>query len=289
MNRYEVFIKVVEAGSFTRAADTLGYSQSAVSQMVQTLEQELSTQLIERGKHGVVLTPDGQTYYPFIQNISVALQGLREKHRELLNLNQSVIRIGTFTSVSRNWLPQLMKAFRKLYPGVRFILEQGEYTSIAQWIKEGLVDFGFVVPEAVSGLEIVPLARDTMVAVLPPAHPLAQKDQVTLQELVQEPFILLDEGALSVPLRAFEQQGLEPDIRYKVYDDYTIIPMVQQGLGVSVLYQLVLRDSAPGVALRPLAVPIERTIALAWRDRRTLSIASRKFTDFILEQFTPVL
>lgn len=287
MNRYDVFLTVVQTGSFTRAAAELGYSQSAVSQMVRTLEQELSATLIERGKHGAVLTADGAAYLPYLQALSTAFRGLEEKHRELTGLMGSVIRIGTFTSVSRNWLPQWMSRFRARYPGVRFVLSQGEYTMIERWIREGSVDFGFVSPAAVSGLELTPLYRDRMLAVLPPSHPLAVKERVSLQELAKEPFILLDEGASSVPLAAFAAAGLQPDVQFQVYDDYTILPMVEQGLGVSVMYELVLRGLAQEVALRPLATPVERTIALAWRSKSAMPIAARRFVEFILEQPLP--
>ena len=119
LSRYDIFCKVVELGSFTRAAEALV-----------------------------------------------------QKRREMQGLENRMIRIGTFTSVSRNLLPQLMQQFKALYPGVHFVLQQGEYTSIAQWVREGQVDFGFVNAQAVSGLTMRTLYRDEMVAVLPPGHPL---------------------------------------------------------------------------------------------------------------------
>ena len=178
MNRYEVFVKVVETGNFTRAAEELNYTQSAVSQMVHTLEEELSAVLVYRSKSGVELTADGEAYFPYICSISNAHRELEEKRREMQGLSSGKIRIGTFTSISRNWLPGLMKQFKSRYPDVRFELFQGEYNNIAQWIKEGRVDFGFVHPDAVSGLQMISLYQDEMVAVLPRDHPLARKETV---------------------------------------------------------------------------------------------------------------
>lgn len=120
--------------------------------MVHTLEEELSTVLLLRSKNGITLTPDGEAYYPYICSINNAHRELEEKYLEMQGLSGGKIRIGSFTSVSRNWLPGLMKSFKEKYPYVRFELFQGEYTNIGQWIKEGKVDFGFVVPDAVSGL-----------------------------------------------------------------------------------------------------------------------------------------
>lgn len=286
MTRYYVFLKVVETGSFTRAAQELDYTQSAVSQMVQTLEEELCATLFHRSKSGITLTPDGQEYLPFIRAVCNACDELRRKRREMEGLEGSVIRIGTFTSVSRNWLPFLIKQFKELYPSVQFELLQGEYTNISQWIKEGSVDFGFVNPTAVSGLKTIPLYQDEMLAVLCPGHPLAAQKRLTLQSLAAEPFILLDEGEHSVVLDAFASEGLTPNLQYKVYDDYSIVSMVEQGLGVSVLYRPVLQNIAQNLVTLPLDSPVTRTVAVACRDSRALSGASRTFLRFIEKHFS---
>lgn len=285
MTRYYVFLKVVETGSFTRAAQELDYTQSAVSQMVQTLEEELCATLFHRSKSGITLTPDGQEYLPFIRAVCNACDELRRKRREMEGLEGSVIRIGTFTSVSRNWLPLLIKQFKELYPSVQFELLQGEYTNISQWIKEGSVDFGFVNPTAVSGLKTIPLYQDEMLAVLCPGHPLAVQKRLTLRSLAAEPFILLDEGEHSVVLDAFASEGLTPNLQYKVYDDYSIVSMVEQGLGVSVLYRPVLQNIAQNLVTLPLDSPVTRTVAVACRDSRALSGASRTFLHFIEKHF----
>lgn len=281
-SQYDIFCKVVETGSFTRAAQVLGYSQSAVSQAVKTLERELGTTLVSRGKGGVALTQDGESYLPYIRAISGAEQALERRRRELEGLENSTIRIGTFTTVSRNLLPQLMQRFKNRYPDVHFVLLQGEYTSINRWIREGTVDFGFTNLHTVTGLTARSLYRDEMAAVLPPEHPLAALTEVTMGQLAKEPLILLDEGASSVPLETFSRQGLTPQIEYQVYDDYSILAMVRQGLGVSILYRLVLTDFGESVAVRPIAQAPQRTVALAWRDWETMPLAARRFADFIL-------
>lgn len=289
LSKYDIFCKVVEHSGFTKAANAIQYSQSAVSQTVKNLEQELGLTLLTRGKEGIHLTADGEAIFPYIQAIANAEDALARRQREMQGLKGSVIRIGTFTSVSRNLLPQLMQQFKALYPGVHFVLQQGEYTSIAQWVREGQVDFGFVNAQAVSGLTMRTLYRDEMVAVLPPGHPLTGQGRVSLEELAAEPFILLDEGEYSLPLDAFARQGLTPRIEYKVYDDYSILAMIRQGLGVSVLYRLVLAGFGEGLAVRPVEEPLERTVALAWRQWETLPLAARRFAEFVLRRTSQVL
>lgn len=283
ISRYGVLCKVVELGSFTKTAEQLGYSQSAVSQTIKTLEQEVGTILLDRKRDGIVLTADGMQFFPYLQSVYFAEEALSQKQREMKGLENTSIHIGTFTSVSRTILPLLMKRFKAQHPDIRFVLRQGDYTSIGRWVQEGSVDFGFVNTAAVSGIALEVLYQDEMMAVLPPTHPLANQKCITLQELAQEPFILLDEGEYSLPISAFQQQHLTPRIEYEVYDDYSILAMVRQGLGVSAIYRRVLEGFENGLALRPIAERLERTVALAWQNWDTMSYAARHFIAFILE------
>ncbi len=284
ISKHEIFCKVIETGSFTRAAEQLGYSQSAVSQTVKTLENEMKTVLVYRKKDGISLTGDGKKFFPYIQAVAGAEEALEEKIREMEGLEDCTIRIGTFTSVSRNLLPQLMNQFKERYPCVHFVLSQGEYTGIANWIREGSVDFGFLSAEAVDGIEIRKLYTDRMMAVLPEGHPLGKEQTISIRQLARETFILLDEGAYSLPLEAFRRKGCEPDIEYKVYDDYSILAMVRQGLGVSMIYEKVLEGFEEGLTVLPLKEKVERTVAIGYRNWEIMPIAARRFVEFVLEQ-----
>lgn len=285
MKRYEAFMRIIEIGSFTKAAEKLGYTQSAISQMIHSLEGELSTTLILRSRKGITLTPDGEEFLPYIRNVNNSHRELMEKHREMQGLQSGLVRIGTFTSVSSNWLPGLMKDFKEQYPSVTFDLHQGEYTSIAQWIKEGSVDFGFVRPDAVTGLITIPLQQDEMVAVMTVDHPMAERNKVMLKELACEPYILLDEGELSGPLELFKQSNLQPNIQYKVYDDYTIMAMIEKGLGIAILPKLILGRFRYNIVAKEISPPIVRTISLAYKNKNVLPIASRYFIDKIIERY----
>lgn len=285
ISKYGIFCKVIEMGSFTRVAEELGYSQSAVSQTIKAIEQEAGMTLIERKKDGIRLTADGPQYLPYMQAIYAAEQALAQKQGEMQGLYNSTIRIGTFTSVSRTLLPPLMKEFRTKYPTVNFILRQGEYTSIANWVQEGSVDFGFVHAGAVDGLATEFLYADEMMAVLPPGHALAKKRLVKLDELAEESYILLDEGKYSVAMHAFLQAGISPKVAYEVYDDYTILAMVRQGLGVSMMYEKVLQGFEHGLEVRKIDGAPKRSVALAYRNWDTMSYASRRFVEFIHKKY----
>ena len=194
VNSYYAFIKAIETGSFTKAAEELGYTQSAISQMVHSLEEELSTTLILRSRKGITLTPDGEEFLPYIKTIYNSHRELLEKRKEMEGLQSGLIRIGTLSSITCHLLPGLIKDFKEQYPTFRFELHQGNYTEISDWIKEGSVDFGFVNSNAVSNLTTIFLQDDEMLAVLSVNHPLAAYKKVPLKELTNGPYILLDEG-----------------------------------------------------------------------------------------------
>lgn len=283
MNRYIALLKVVELGSFTKAADVLGYTQPAMSQMISSLERELSIKLLYRSRYGIHLTLEGERLFPSIQKTVSMYQAMLEIAKEIKGLDSGTIRIGTISSISCHWLPGLIKRFQERYPHVKFILHQGDYTSIPEWVRTGEADFGFVNPDAIPGVKTRFIKTGELRAVLPVDHPLAAKEYVTLEELAKEPFLLLEEGALSEPLEAFRQAGLEPDVRLCVHDDYSILSMIESGLGVSILPELVLRKTNYRVAILPVKPALTRKIGLIVKDKNSLPIASKYFIDFLFE------
>lgn len=283
MNRYIAFLKVVELGSFTKAADILGYTQPAMSQMISSLEKELSIKLLYRSRYGIHLTLEGERLFPSIQKAVAGYEAMLEIANEIKGLDSGTIRIGTISSISCHWLPGLIKQFQEIYPNVRFILHQGDYTSIPEWVRTGEADFGFVNPDAVPGVKTRFIKTGELRAVLPVGHPLANEAFITLEALAEQPFLLLEEGALSEPLEAFKIAGLEPSVRLCVHDDYSILSMIESGLGVSILPELVLRKTNYRVAIRPLKPVLTRKIGLVMKDKNSLPMASKYFIDFLFE------
>lgn len=284
ISRYCIFCKVMELKSFTNVARELGYSQSAISQSVKALEEELDLTLLDRGKDGIKLTRDGEVMYPYIRDIWTAEQNMTRKQMEIKGLSTSTIRIGTFSSISRTILPPLIKRFTEKYPKVEFVFHQGDFTSIEKWIREGYVDFGFINEDAESDLEMMTLYQEDIMAVLPEDHPLTNKTSVTMADLAKESFILLTEGDYNVPMRWFRKENVMPHIIYEIFDDYSIISMVRQGLGVSALFKLMLKGFSDGVAVRPIEGRPNRTIAIAWQKWDAMPYAARTFSEYILEQ-----
>lgn len=282
MNRYIALQKIIELGSFTKAAEALDYTQSSISQMIASLENELSIKLLTRSRTGVKLTIEGAKLYPFIERSILQYQAMQQKANEIKGLDTGIIRVGTISSITCHWMPQLIKGFQALYPNVQFLFHQGDYSSIQEWIKTGAVDFGFITPPAVTDLETITIKKGEMLVTLPQDHPLTARPFVHLEEIASEPFILLEEGHYSEPMTAFHAAGLTPNIKYTIHDDYAIMTMVEAELGISILAELVLRRTNYNIVCRPIDPPIYRTLAIGYKDKNSLPIASKYFIEYLL-------
>lgn len=142
--KYLAFVKTAEEGSFTRAAQALNYAQSSVSKMVADLEREWGMTLLKRSKSGVRLTSAGEQDMPFLRKVINDHQELEGQICRMNGIETGVVRIGTFASVSINWLPNIFAALPKDYPGIEYEMLLGDYGEVERWIDEGRVDCGFL-------------------------------------------------------------------------------------------------------------------------------------------------
>jgi DNA-binding transcriptional LysR family regulator len=281
MNRYIALQKIVEVGSFSKAAELLGYTQPALSQMIASLERELNIKLLYRSSHRVCLTVEGERIFPALQKAVAQYLSMQEIIKEIQGLETGVIRIGTLSSVSCHWLPQLIGGFQKQYPNVAFVLHQGDNNSIPEWVRMGEVDFGFVNMSVYNGKAAF-LKEGEYRAVLPVQNPLSGQEYVTLSQLAEYPFLVIEEGSFSRPMEAFRELSLQPKVRLRVHDDYSILSMVESGLGVSILPELVLRKTNYQIKILPLKPPITRKIGFIAKDKNELPLATKSFINFML-------
>lgn len=288
LTKYDIFFKVLETRNFSNAAKELGYSQSAISQAIKSLESELETTLLIRKKDGIFLSSDGKKYLPYLKSIQSSFEKLRIQHDEMKGLNQTVLRIGTFTSVSRHLLPSLMEAFMQIYPHIQFELYQGEYTSIEQQLIDGNLDLGFTCIDAIQQVQYEALYNDEMFALVPKNHDLARHKSLHMEQIAQYPFIQLDEGDYSLPVKTFEDLHLLVQIQHKVYDDFTILAMIRQNLGISILYQNALSEY-DDLCMIPIQESLIRHVGIAYNNYETLSYASKTFLHFILTKTPEIL
>lgn len=281
IQKYMAFVRTIEYGSFTKAAEILNYSQSGISRMISDLEKEWNVVLLERGKSGVKLTSDGMKLLPYAKNVCLEYEKLQMEVDELSGLQSGLIRIGTFSSVATHWLPNIIREFQKAYPGIDYELLLGDYTEIEKWISEGRVDCGFLRLPTDSDFETIFLEQDRLLAILPENHTLAQLEKVPVAALCDEPFMLLEKGAKTEVSEIFERCGLTPKVHFTTWDDYAIMSMVESGLGISILPELILKRVPYRIVAKELDVPAYRKIGIALRNKRTASLAVRRFLEYL--------
>ena len=248
IQKYMAFVKAVEYGSFTKAAEILNYSQSGISRMIHDLETDWK----------VVLEVD-----------------------ELNGLQSGLIRIGTFSSVATHWLPNIIREFQRAYPNIDYELLLGDYTEIEQWISDGRVDCGFLRLPTCSDFETIFLEQDRLLAILPENHALQSLEKIPVTALCSEPFMLLEKGEKAEISEIFERCGLTPNVHFTTWDDYAIMSMVESGLGISILPELILRRVPYRIAAKELDVPAYRKIGIALRSKKNASPAVKRFLEYL--------
>lgn len=281
ITRYQIFLKVAERGNFTRAAEELGFTQSTVSHAIQTLEADVGLPLLARNRSGVTLTADGRVLLPYITAICNAQHRMEEAAIDLRGLEKGFIRLAAFTSVSVQWLPYILKSFQERYPGIEFEILPGNYNQIEQWVAEGRADCGFLRLPSILGLDVWMLHQDQLRVILPFSHPLAGKEPFPRQALTELPFIQLDEGGDNEIGAVFDAFGIRPNIRYTVKDDQTLLAMVSNGLGISILPELMIRRSPFPVVQCRLDRTFSRTIGVCVKDKNSCSLSTRRFIEHV--------
>ena len=281
IQKYLAFVKAVEYGSFSETAKRLNYSQSGVSRMISDLEKEWQLTLLERNKSGVKLTSDGLKLFPHAKRICMAHEKLQMEIDELNGLGSGLIRIGTFSSVATHWLPNIIKAFQKTYPNIEYELLLGDYGEIETWLLEGRIDCGFLRLPARPDFETLFLSQDRLMAILPIEHALASLKKVPLASLCQEPFMLLKKGKQSEVIELFERCNLKPKVHFTTWDDYAIMSMVENGLGVSILPELILARTPYHIIAKELDIPAYRKIGLAFKSKKNASPALKRFLAYL--------
>lgn len=286
ISKYEALAKVVELGSLTKAAEELGCTQSAISHAISSLESEFGFAVLTRSRAGVRLTADGERIMPSIRGMLNYKEQLKQTVSAIRGLDFGTVRIGAFTSVAVHWLPSVIKEFQQDYPNVDIKLLNGDYHDVEQWIMEGSVDLGFVHVPAELGCECVPLMEDRLLAILPKDHKFASYPKFPLVECETEAFITLLETSNHDANKALSAAGIKPNIRFSTKDDYAIIAMVEQGLGISIMPELLLKGRHDNVEIKELVPPSKRIIGLAIPETSKDSPATRKFADYIIKWVT---
>jgi DNA-binding transcriptional LysR family regulator len=282
-NRYEIFLKVVELGNITRAAEALNYTQSGVSHAIAALEKETGFALFRRSSNGVTLTDNGKQILERVQSL---VNQQRSLAQTIANINHNVagtIRVGTFTSVSSQWLPGIIRSFSERYPLVDFELLDGNYDEIMEWIIQGKIDCGFLTAPVPETLSFLPLKQDPLLVLMEPGHPLTQMEILSLEDIIKEPFIMPMKGSDNDIRAVLRDTPTPPRVKYTLNDDISVMAMVANGFGISIMPELIIRNVTFPMARRPLDPPQYRNIGIVSLPVSAVTIVARAFLQYLGE------
>lgn len=281
VSKYRAFAVAAELKSLTRAAEKLQYTQSGVSQLIRSLEDEVGFPLLIRGRLGAMLTPEGKLLLPFVQRMLSAAQDVQNMAGDLRGVTAGTLMIGTFSSVAINWLPKLLHGFTENHPGVNIGVMNGTYSVVEDALKEGRIDCGFVTLPSREDFLVWPLARDRLMAVVNEKSALAALKEATITELADQPFIMPAEGYDYDIGKLFASASTMPNISFDIRDDFAAIAMVRQGLGITILPELMVTGLPPdGVRLIPVRVT-GREIGIAVSHMRYCAPVVKAFVEYV--------
>ena len=272
-------------GSFGRAAQKLGYTQSAVSQQIATLERIVGEKLVERpgGPRPVSLTEAGELLLRHADSIVARLQAAQADLHALRAGEAGVLRVGTFQSVGARLLPEIMRRFTEAWPAIEVVLAELDDEDIEAALERGEVDVGFVLlPVEDAPLETIELLRDPYVLIVAKGAPLASEPP-TLARIAAEPLIGFRGRSLDPVEAAFHGSGVEPRFAFRSNDNPTAQGLVAAGLANAVMPELTVDVDDPRIAVRELgdAVP-PRVIGIARHRDRYHSPGARAFVETAL-------
>ncbi len=277
--KVKAILAAVEQKSLSKAAEMYSYTPSAFSHMLSTFEDELGVRIFHRSSTGVTLTEAGKMLYPQFVELVEAEKRLDAVLSKISDHHKNQLKIGTYSSISRGFLSALIKRFRKENPDIKLYISVVD--CLNGWLDEERVDIIFADNLVEGEHEWIPLMEDSF-SVVAPFGMFKDKETMTREELYDHPYILTESDCLR---NYFDEERFKELIHLTSEDDLSIINMVRQGLGLTVLSDLVLKDNADGVAVLRLQPPVSRTVGFAYKKNPGQSSAAlARFVRYIKSQ-----
>lgn len=286
INAYQIFATVAEQGNFLKASGLLNITPSAVSHSIAGLEQEFGYPLFTRSRQGVTPTSYGESLMPYIRAVLNREAVLQQEVAALNGLEKGLVRLGCFSSICCTHLPGLVEAFHGLYPNIRVQLYQGSYDDVISWLKNGVVELGFLsTASAENKVPIHPVYQDELVCVVPENFPVRIPGCISHEEIKTHEFIAQQESTDSDIQTYLSRHGIQVKIGCYVSDDIAAVSLVSSGFGICIMPGLVMRSMRYSVDMYSLDPKGFRTIGVSCMDRKNLSPAGGKLYDFLIEAY----
>ncbi|MDK8192897.1 LysR family transcriptional regulator [Paenibacillus sp. UMB7766-LJ446] len=289
-SQLQLFVKIAETGSFTRAGQELNMTQPAVSRAISSLENELDVTLIIRDRrNGIVLTDVGQRILVIFRRILQQFDKVQQVVAAEKGLEIGTIRIGSFPMSSAHLLPKIIRSIRDRYPQIQFELHEGNILEIQEWLSSRAIDVALIIAtdkEPIdTAYETLPLYSEEMLAVFRDDEPFANQEVLPVQMLDKHPMIIC-KGGYEVPIvDLFHRADAELHFGFVVYNVNTCLSMIEQGLGAAMLPAISLSWLPPGVKALPTEPKAYRNIEIAVPSLVDASPASRLFIETAQQLF----
>ncbi len=279
----KVFLTSVDSGSFTRAGEILGYTQSNLTQMMRSFEDELGIPLLIKTKKGVEPTGEAKQLMPAMRAMLAQEERFLQEADEIRGIHRGSIRIGSYVSTSSTWLPQVIGYYQNEYPEVEFNIVESGQEEMLQGLRSGYLDIALMSAPEKGEVEFIPVLEDPMVVVFPPDHELSAYDYVPVGKLKDHPLIMTYREYDSDANRILLDAGLDASVRYRSRDDFAVLSMVQHGLGISILPELTLERFPGSYDYRMLDPESHRSLGIGIRSVKEAGPLTRSVIDYIKE------
>ena len=282
--KFEILMTAADMGSFSKASEIVGYTQSGLTHMMDALEREVGFPLLERDHSGIRLTQQGALLMPAIREFLQANAALESQIRAIAEKKNEVIRIAAYASIAMHWMPEILYRFRRLCPEVDVDLRMVDHAlEPFELLKDGQTDVIFASRQDFSCCDWVPLYHERMFAILPKGYPLRGRSEFPLEEFSGQEF-LMPYGRFDIDVKAaMEPVGVELNTKISRVDDETVIRMVGRGLGVSMMTELMIRGRTDDVLCVPVTPPAIRELGMGTHIRRKESDNIQKLKECVLD------
>ncbi|MCY9093301.1 LysR family transcriptional regulator [Bacillus mojavensis] len=287
----EYFQTLARIQHVTKAAETLSITQPALSRSIVRLENYLGVPLFDRQGRSITLNKYGERFLKRVDSIMKEFTEGREEIQSLLQPDQGEVSLGFLHTLGTTIVPNLIGAFKDQYPNVHFQLNQSHSNQLLDKLKSGELDLCLLASFPVeSNIMWKPLWKEELFLFLPKHHVLATRQEITLNDIAHEPFVLMKEGfALRVTIdHIFEQVNITPNIVFEGEEAATIAGFVAAGLGVSILPDFKGLDQTNIAKVRISWPRFERTVGLSWIEGKYLSPVAENFKQYIINQFPQI-
>jgi DNA-binding transcriptional LysR family regulator len=289
MRNLRYVLEVAKLHNITKAAEKLHLTQPTLSKMVKNLEDELGVTLFDRSGKYVKLTDSGMAAMEQIKHIIDAVDGLYMALDDISSLKTGTIKIGLPPVISSVFVPRVVTPFQKKYPKITFELIEEGSKNIENMVLEGSIDLGAVLlPVREGSFGIKPFVRENLALVIHKSHPLSKQEEISLNDLRDEPLILFAKGFAMRQhiIDACYSAGFEANIAYESAQWDLLVELVSANLGIAFLPEpLCGKVMNPNVRIVPLRNPsIPWNVVLIWNKERYITKCMREFIHFLGEQ-----